>query len=77
MNSSQPDKVEGAFNDENNQSQDSSIEDTSNLVSQHSVLKGHAISKFEDETQRAEKIDESSPPDEVNGQSYAGIGVQS
>ncbi|KAB5545079.1 hypothetical protein DKX38_013191 [Salix brachista] len=77
VNSSQPDKVEGALNDENNQSQDSSREDTSNVVSQHSVLKGHAISKFEDETQRAEKIDESSPPDEVNGQSYAGIGAQS
>jgi hypothetical protein len=58
VNSSQPDKVKRDFNDEKNQSQDSSREDTSNPVSQHGLLKGHAISKFEDETQQAEEIDE-------------------
>uniref|UniRef100_A0A6M2EW80 TPX2 C-terminal domain-containing protein n=1 Tax=Populus davidiana TaxID=266767 RepID=A0A6M2EW80_9ROSI len=77
VNSSQPDKVKRDFNDEENQSQDSSREDTSNPVSQHGVLKGQAISKFEVETLQAEEKDESSPPDEVNGQSYAGIDVQS
>ncbi|KAG6766196.1 hypothetical protein POTOM_030267 [Populus tomentosa] len=76
VNSSQPDKVKRDFNDEEKQSQDSSREDTSIPVSQHGVLKDHAISKFEVETQQAEEKDESSPPDEVNGQSYAGIDVQ-
>lgn len=76
VNSSQPDKVKRDFNDEKNQSQDSSREDTSNPVSQHSIPKGHVICKFEDETREMEGIDELIPL-EVSGQSFAGIGLQS
>ncbi|CAK7327197.1 unnamed protein product [Dovyalis caffra] len=76
VNSSQPDRVKGACIDGNNQSQGIFREDISNPVPQHSVLKGHAICKFEDETKQAGEIDESSLP-ELKGQSFADIGLQS
>ncbi|KAB5537612.1 hypothetical protein DKX38_015145 [Salix brachista] len=76
VNSSQPDRVKGACSEGNNQSQGIYREDTSNSVSQHSILKGHIICKFEDETKQRGGIDELIPP-EVSGQSFAGIGLQS
>ncbi|KAF9673528.1 hypothetical protein SADUNF_Sadunf10G0033600 [Salix dunnii] len=74
VNSSQPDRVKGACSEGNNQSQGIYREDNSNPVSQHSILNGHIVCKFEDETKQRGGIDELIPP-ELSGQGFAGIGL--